>query len=399
MRPSREVTGPKRSRSSPCQAVRASAISSRVRATKFHHMRISDSNGVPPSSDDPGPVVDLQAQLVPARAEVGEEPGGDDLAVDLGGAVEHHEGVLVPGVERHRRRAGPQVQLGADVVGVGPGRRGRPRRTCRRAPRPRPCPGRPGAGRRGARRPGRRPGWPRAGPPRAGCRAWAGRRWPPVPSSAWATPRPAVIRLSWPGTDQLLDAEGVPVQHLALDQPGDGLQPDVGVGADPGPEPAAVGGPGPCGRRSTRPRPCGGPGGAGPGGRCVSPTWASRLGSRVRTGPSAASALAVPASTGPLTPRPAGPARPPGSAPASQIQATPTPPAVRDRDADHRVLEGQPHGEPGEDDDAGRGHDLGPAGHAQPGPVVADHRADAPQVQHPGLEAGAATWRSRPRPR
>ena len=121
----------------------------------------------------------------------------------------------------------------------------------------------------------------------------------------------------------------------------------------------------------------------------MSPTWASRLGSTVRTGPSAASALAVPASTGPLTPRPAGPARPPGSAPAARSRPR-RPPAVVTTTPSHRVVEGQPHGEPGEDDDAGRGHDLGPAGHAQPGPVVADHRADAPQVQHPGLEAGAA---------
>src|SRR5262245_3366125 len=47
---SADVTGPKRAPSRAAQADRASAISSRVRATKFHHMKISDSNGVPPSS-------------------------------------------------------------------------------------------------------------------------------------------------------------------------------------------------------------------------------------------------------------------------------------------------------------------------------------------------------------
>jgi hypothetical protein len=49
MRASPEVTGAKRS-SRASQAARASVISSRVRATKFHHMRTGASNGSPPIS-------------------------------------------------------------------------------------------------------------------------------------------------------------------------------------------------------------------------------------------------------------------------------------------------------------------------------------------------------------
>ena len=45
--------------------------------------------------------------------------------------------------------------------------------------------------------------------------------------SACAMPRPAVIRLSCPGTHELVAADAVLVVHLALEQPGHRLQTRV----------------------------------------------------------------------------------------------------------------------------------------------------------------------------
>ena len=76
-----ERTGPERPRAGrgrraasppapPASARRAAAISSPVRATKFHHMTIFSVNGSPPSSSSRLGVSRPQPQLAPARAEV-----------------------------------------------------------------------------------------------------------------------------------------------------------------------------------------------------------------------------------------------------------------------------------------------------------------------------------------
>ena len=63
--------------------------------------------------------------------------------------------------------------------------------------------------------------------------SWTPMQSPAVPagvSSAWAMPRPAVIRLSTAGPGVDLEAEAVVVEHLALEQPRDRLEADVRVG-------------------------------------------------------------------------------------------------------------------------------------------------------------------------
>ena len=119
----------------------------------------------------------------------------------------------------------------ADQRGVLPGRRGHARPTCRPARSARTGRARAAAARRGGRRPARRTGWRPAAPPTAarpaGCRGSCG-----SPPRSGTRPRPAVIRLSWPGRDQLLGAEAVPVQHPAGEEPGDGVQAGVRVRPD-----------------------------------------------------------------------------------------------------------------------------------------------------------------------
>ena len=116
-----------------------------------------------------------EAELVAADARIGEVPGLDEGAVDARGAGEHDEGVLVVGSERQRRRAGPQVEVDAGVVGVASRGRGRPRELADQDGGDRAGRARPVAARRGARTPARR---------RGSVDGWATQSWTP-----WSSPR------------------------------------------------------------------------------------------------------------------------------------------------------------------------------------------------------------------
>ena len=115
MRGRDEATVPKRS-AAAIQSACARAISSWVRATKFHHISTGSSNGTPPN--------DLytrgDAELVAADTEVA---GFDDGAIHLDGAGDQDQRVLVVGPERQRGGAGAEVEVDADVVGVAARRR------------------------------------------------------------------------------------------------------------------------------------------------------------------------------------------------------------------------------------------------------------------------------------
>ena len=90
---------------------------------------------------------------------------------------------------------------------------------------------------------------------------------PPGVSSAWATPWPAVMRLSWPRADGLLrtrGCHGAPPRRPAATSPSGG-RCGGGGRCRAGRHRAAGRGRGaPCGRRSTRRPPCGGPAGERP---------------------------------------------------------------------------------------------------------------------------------------
>ena len=178
--------------------LRAAEISSRVRATKFHHMTIGSVERRP--ADQQRGRCRPQRPARPRRGPAPRKPrwpGSTRVPSIVDRPVQHHEGVLPVGVQGQGRAPGPQRQLGADEVRVPPGRRGGavelPDEHGGRAAVQRAA----WAARRGARRPRRRDGWPPAARSRAGSRA--GRRGScPVRSSEWETPCPAVMRLSWP---------------------------------------------------------------------------------------------------------------------------------------------------------------------------------------------------------
>ena len=113
-------------RSSPAvHCWRASETSSRVRATKFHHMSTGSEKGTPPSRSAAGGLVETERTLVAARAQIGQDTGLDH---GVGGTlhgdppVEDDQRVLVLSSERHEYVRRPQHELGPHVIRVAAGR-------------------------------------------------------------------------------------------------------------------------------------------------------------------------------------------------------------------------------------------------------------------------------------
>ena len=204
-------------------------ISSRVRATKFHHIRMGSANGSPPRSRTRAGSVGRQLELVAAAAQVGQAARADRLVVDEDAAVEHDQGVLERRLQGQGARPRAQGQVDPD--------QGLSRRAGEVAP---------------AKLPTRTvaSAWPTSArgssawcSKAAGlCRVrsgWATHSWTPcsspqrpVASSEWATPCPAVMRFSWPARMSWAVPRAVAVQRLARQQPGDRLQAGVRMGAD-----------------------------------------------------------------------------------------------------------------------------------------------------------------------
>ena len=163
-------------------------------------------------------------------AQVVEGVDGESLAVEAALALERHEGVLEAGLERERRGgASGSPDTSAPTIGekTRAGERTPPSWPMSSVARP-PSRAHRAEARRAARRPARSRGWPRAGPPRAGGPGGVPTFCAGV-SSACAIPRPAVIRLSTPGRRRPREPEAVVVDHLPVEQPGHGLEADVGM--------------------------------------------------------------------------------------------------------------------------------------------------------------------------
>ena len=168
-----------------------------------------------------------ESAFVATLPEVREVAWDHGLAVHVDRSLEHHHGVLVVGYQRQRGGPGPQAEVGADVVGVAPG---------------------------GGALAGELPDEERAD--RAvelhrgqigvvlevglavAARVGLGDpeldavQRPGVRAGGLLGVRHAVAgghQVQLAGTQQLLGAERVAVEGLALEQPGRGLQPDVGV--------------------------------------------------------------------------------------------------------------------------------------------------------------------------
>ncbi len=182
MRSSAEATAPKRCRARRSTPPPPCSISSRVRATKFHHISSGSPNGSPPMQQH------ADARRRPAsrrssrpargrRAAPGREPV-DRRPTSV--AVEHDQGVLVAGVERDGRRAPARrssstptravSRRAGDVAAAE--RADQHRRAVRRRARP-------AGARRGARRPARRGGCA-SGWATQSCTPWSGRGTRPV---------------------------------------------------------------------------------------------------------------------------------------------------------------------------------------------------------------------------
>ena len=229
MRGRDEATVPKRS-AAAIQSACARVISSWVRATKFHHISTGSSNGTPPTRTARVAYTRGDAELVAADAEVGEVAGFDDGAIHLDGAGDQDQRVFVVGPERQRGGAGPEVEVDADVVGVAARRR------------------------RGAVEVADEDGGDRAveldawqlvvvlerGRAVAGGRRLGDPELDALESSPVAPGALLGVRDAAAGghevelarRDDLLGAERVAVERLAFEQPGDGLQADVGVRCD-----------------------------------------------------------------------------------------------------------------------------------------------------------------------
>ena len=231
MRASSDATVP--NRGSPAfHSAAARSTSPRWRATKFHDMRIGSGNGSPPRSTTRAGASAASTDGVTALAQVGQHAGAHHLVAHRDGAVEDHERVLEPWIERHRRRPAGEGELGADERRVGAGGRARPRHLADEHRRHRVAQRdlrqlrvvlerrRPVAGGLGLRHP--QLDAVHAGPTRGAGRLFLGVR--------HAVPRGHQVELAW--ADQLLAADAVAVQELALHQPRHGVQTHVGVRAD-----------------------------------------------------------------------------------------------------------------------------------------------------------------------
>ena len=120
--PTYAVTSPNRRCSS--QSVRACAISSGVRATKFHHIRTVSGNGGPPISKyatSSRLLNETLERLVPRCVQV---TVFQRLTLDGAVTTQDQRGMLVAGIQTQLHTAsGVHLDIGADEVGiVRPGR-------------------------------------------------------------------------------------------------------------------------------------------------------------------------------------------------------------------------------------------------------------------------------------
>jgi hypothetical protein len=167
--------------------------------------------------------------VVAAGTQVGQPPRDDRLAVHPHLAVQDDQGVLEGGLQRPVAPAGGHGQVDPDQLAVAPGRGGGAGEAADQDG--------PGAvvqldpGELGVVLEG---GGAVAGPLRLGD--------PQLDAVQLATVAGALLgvgdavagrhQVELAGPDELLGAEAVAVQHLARQQPGDGLEAGVGVGAD-----------------------------------------------------------------------------------------------------------------------------------------------------------------------
>ena len=121
MRGSDERTTP--NRSSPADHWRrASETSSRLRATKFHHIKRGSGNGIPPSSRARARGADVEPALLPSLAQVGQQARLGQLVPDGDGALEDDQGVLALAPQRENRARWLEEEVGTHVIRVAPSR-------------------------------------------------------------------------------------------------------------------------------------------------------------------------------------------------------------------------------------------------------------------------------------